>query len=983
MRGAASVVTLGDQAALARAEEALFGKRRPVKLGRYMVLERIGRGAFGTVYRAFDPKLDRAIALKVVTGQTVAGEEGRERLLREARAQAQVRHPNVAEVYDTAVLAHTDEEAQVVIAMELIEGTDLRKWLVRNRDEATILDRLVASARGLAAAHARGLVHRDFKPDNVLVGTDGRVKVVDFGLARLELPSDPPRGAVDIVTPLARSHSGKLRGTPLYMAPEVFAGRPATPQSDQFSFCVTLHEALLGHRPFYGKNVHELSANVTAGRLAKELPASLPDAAARVLRRGLSVEPNDRFADMDALIAELEARPRRRRWPYLVAGLGVAGLLGAFVSQRDDPLSRCLDSAQLQSIWNAEREAEVAGAMRATKAVYADETLQRVLPLLDGYAERWRAVHGDACRQLVAPDSVGLADRQLSCLDRRARNFDKLVGVLADADRGTVERAVEAAMRLPPLDACLDAASLDADPDPPEAPAVARRVELLRDDLAKVSALTESGRYEESTRLARRVVMAAGEEGYPPVEAEAHLAHARALLGLGEAADAARMLETAYFTGVRGGVDAVARDAAIALVALVGETLDDPPGGLGWARHAQAYVELGGGTDSEARFYGARALALRSAGRWDDAVDDHERALGIFEALYGAKDVSYASALADAATTYSTQGQYERALEAAEQALELERELRGPRHPALVGFNLEAGLNLYRMGEPAKAVAYYEAAREIGESALEEDHPALGPVYEALAHTYKTLGRSDEVTDLMRRALRIAQRRGAPVIEVAAARRGLAQMLWIVDNDTEAAIAQLVLARDELERSGRTETTAYSNVMREMTRCELTAVRADRAHLAGQAAVRAAREAGTPALTAAWTMEVAGAAALEAGAVDEAEALFAEVRDIRQAATARKDRRISVWRWGLARVALVRGQVKAARLDLADLLEDKELYLPSWALSAAQVTLAEALMAEGKKADAETLARMALETAKRSRVSEAIWLPRATALLGS
>jgi hypothetical protein len=208
-------------------------------------------------------------------------------------------------------------------------------------------------------------------------------------------------------------------------------------------------------------------------------------------------------------------------------------------------------------------------------------------------------------------------------------------------------------------------------------------------------------------------------------------------------------------------------------------------------------------------------------------------------------------------------------------------------------------------------------------------------------------------------------------------------MLWIVDRDNEAAIAQLVLARDELERSGRTETLAYASTMREMARCELTAMRADRAYLAGAAAVRAGRAAGAPPLTAAWTMEVAGAAALEAGELDEAEALFIEVRDIRESAAAYKDRRIAVWRWGLARVALERGQVAVARAELADLLANRAFYLPSWARPAAQVTLAEALLAEGKSAEAVELARAAVETAKGSRISEAIWLPRALTLLGS
>ncbi len=220
------------------------GTPEPVKIGRFTVLRRLGAGGMGVVYAAYDEMVDRKVAIKLLQRMRV-GEEAGDRLLREAQALGRLSHPNVIQVYEVGV-----HEERVFVAMEFVEGCTLEAW-EPEASLAAVLDVYVQAGRGLAAAHEAGLVHRDFKPDNVLVGNDGRARVLDFGLARSagEAPPDPASSAelermgVDttgdrLVTPLTRT--GAVMGTPAYMSPEQHLGQPTDPRTDQFSFCVAL-----------------------------------------------------------------------------------------------------------------------------------------------------------------------------------------------------------------------------------------------------------------------------------------------------------------------------------------------------------------------------------------------------------------------------------------------------------------------------------------------------------------------------------------------------------------------------------------------------------------------------------------------------------------------------------------------------------------------------------------------------------------------
>jgi tRNA A-37 threonylcarbamoyl transferase component Bud32 len=322
--------------------------------------ERIGTGGLGEVHAAHDPQLDRRVAIKIVRARgmsAAATEQLRIRMEREARALAKLSHPNVVAVHDSGVV-----DGGVFVAMELVEGSTLAEWIAHGeRRPAEILAVLVQAGRGLAAAHRAGIVHRDFKPTNVLVsespsGVDGeaRARVADFGLARAAEPDDPSTAAAGDVLHLELTATGAWLGTPAYMAPEQFLAAAVDARTDQFGFCVTALEALTGTRPFAGDDVIALRSNVVAGRRrALARPSGVDVRAWRALERGCAVDPADRFPAMSELLAELEPRAASRRLPLVVASLGGAAIVALLArsSAGDAPPSGAIRVEELRAQW--------------------------------------------------------------------------------------------------------------------------------------------------------------------------------------------------------------------------------------------------------------------------------------------------------------------------------------------------------------------------------------------------------------------------------------------------------------------------------------------------------------------------------------------------------------------------------------------------------------------------------------------------------
>ncbi len=330
------------------------------RIGRYLVLGRLGAGGMGVVLSAYDPQLDRKVALKLVrTGSALGADEARARMIREAKAIAQLSHPHVVAVYDVG----TAHRGDVYIAMEFVEGDTLTHWLRSfHRPWREVLDVLLQAGRGLAAAHAAGLLHRDFKPDNVLVGADGRVRVGDFGLARsLAGPDDggvmPPTIAALHATLTA---TGAVLGTPRYMAPETLRGHVIDARSDQYGFCLTLYEALYGRHPIPGGSA---IAVVEQGETPQPPPGDtlVPASIGRAIMRGLDDQPGKRHPSLQALLAELTPPPvGRSRRPLMVAGvaaLAVGGAAAAAMVLREPPPGVVRENLELrQQLAKLERE---------------------------------------------------------------------------------------------------------------------------------------------------------------------------------------------------------------------------------------------------------------------------------------------------------------------------------------------------------------------------------------------------------------------------------------------------------------------------------------------------------------------------------------------------------------------------------------------------------------------------------------------------
>lgn len=395
--------------------------QEPARIGRYVVIKRIGAGGMGVVYAAYDDKLDRKVAVKLLRpGYGPVTETARQRLLREAQAIARLSHRSVIQVYEVGT--HEDE---VFIAMEYVEGSTLKQWQP-SRDWREILARYLDAGRGLCAAHAAGIVHRDFKADNVLVrATDLMVRVVDFGLARTDGQSEP---GPDPQTPLpdaepSLTHTGVIMGTPAYMAPEQHLAQPTEPRTDQYAFCSSLFEALYGYRAFAGERIDDLRANVLGGKVE---PAprytAVPPSIHKALVRGLSVDPAARFPTLEVLLAELALPMSAKPWRRAAWGVGLASLVvgGSMLwsNTSSDPLSP--ESIRIRAEFDASREADAQEELQRLR----DRSIpQRWNDLVLDYATASESPTASlaALKHLVMSDTQWLAAARTSAADAMRR----------------------------------------------------------------------------------------------------------------------------------------------------------------------------------------------------------------------------------------------------------------------------------------------------------------------------------------------------------------------------------------------------------------------------------------------------------------------------------------------------------------------------------------------------------------------------------
>jgi len=485
----------------------------------------------GVVYAAYDPKLDRKIALKLVLGISPQ-QSSLQRLLREAQALARLSHPNVVSVHDVGSVGN-----QLFIAMEFVEGVTLSEWILEERTFEERLDVLRAAGRGLAAAHAAGLLHRDFKPDNVIVGIDGRVRVMDFGMARADT-LDLPEESVAVATTTAGTHTlsssnalstkltqpGAIMGTPAYMAPEQFVGAGSDARSDQFAFFVVVFEVLFGTHPYDTSTLAALTSRAVMG-VPVRVPAAgnVPFSIRRAIERGLATNRDERFADMNQAIETLSLTPDRGRLKGLVAATILASLTAwASVSiGHQDPCAAAGEA--IQRSWNDEARASIQRAFKATGAPFAIATADRTIEALDRVSREHADLRREVCEatHVEGTQSEGLLDRRMECLEHHRLRLEGLVSVLGSANIEAASNAFEAISLLPRASDCLLISSAEQLAPPPSEEKT-DEVTRLTEVLARAQAQFVAGDEPQATALLAAEVEAVEAVDYLPLRAEFH-----------------------------------------------------------------------------------------------------------------------------------------------------------------------------------------------------------------------------------------------------------------------------------------------------------------------------------------------------------------------------------------------------------------------------------------------------------------------------
>ena len=717
----------------------------PVRIGRFTVLERLGQGGMGMVFAAYDVELDRKLAIKLLLPDQ--GTRGlRARLQREAQAMAKLSHPNVVHVYEVG-----EHEGQVFIAMEFVRGQTLADWLEKEqRGLEEIVVAFCQAGRGLAAAHQAGLIHRDFKPENVMVGDDGRIRVLDFGLAAEQLRDSRAEAKVEAEAAtevhakrVSLTRTGAIMGTPAFMSPEQHLGFEVGPASDQFSFCVALYNALLGQAPFEGDSLAALMISVTGGEL--QPPPSghgVPKPILAALTRGLSTKPDERFADMDTLLEQLEMREQGRpRWPALVLVLLVAFVVAAIVQlrQREQPGTACERAGdKLATIWTDSREAAIGAGFANTGLAYANDTWARVQPDLRAYADGWIAARREACEatHVDRAQSGELLDRRMRCLDERMAEFAAALELLEDPDTDIVRNATSMIPALNGLERCSAASVLAReDPDAGLAPDVAAQRSALLATLAKADALYDAGKYDGGIGLAEPALAQAQAAGLDVVEARALF-----LLGLlrergGFYVEAQAELERAYFLALRHGEDELATEVSCQLVFVIGARQARHAEGLAWEYHSRALLarlpESEHVRNIRASLDNNVGVVLKASGDFAGARESYTRSLTLARAR--GDGYSMAKIFQNLALVSRSLGENEGARREIAEALGFAEQALGSGHPELILVFNTAGLIANDSGDVEGARGYYERAVAIGGEALGREHPVL-------AHPLNNLG---------------------------------------------------------------------------------------------------------------------------------------------------------------------------------------------------------------------------------------------------
>ncbi len=693
----------------------------PPRLGKYILERLLGSGAFGAVILGRNPDTEGEVAIKILhTDDRLRGEREALRLHREAQALAQLAHPNIIPDYDAGVA----DGARYVV-MRRVSGTTLRQ-AQQGKDWRAVVDLYVAAARGLAAVHAAGLVHRDFKADNVLVGADGQVMLADFGLVCLaddpgERHADaaPPRDTNALAARLTRT--GEVFGTPAYMAPEVIENAPVGPLSDLFSLAASLFEGLYGVLPFEGDTLFSLYLSATQNKLrAPPDGTAVPSWLDAIVRGALRPDPRQRPSSVDAWIialdfrarerAEVDERARKLRRKRFTVGLGLAaavGLgLGAATMKPVDPCAA--PETKIASAWPG-RRAGIEDAVVALDDAASAKVWAKIGGLLDDWSADWTTTFGDTCRATFhdGAQSEELFDARVACLDQRRRELVALVGHLEPVSAVTLVDTLDAAARLDRPAACATATRT-----PSPTPDQRRALLPIQDALAEARVLELVGDYAGADRTSDSAIGDARAVDFTPVLAEALIASGRAKW-LVHAGDAARTaLTEALDLAEANALDDLAADASNLLTKVAAVELRDGVRGDEWARQSQRKLaRIAADPWRRAELLNNRGLlAFHVAGDPDGAVDLHLQALALRQSLPGEARLLVAASHQNLGNALAARGELDAAMFHYGESRRLDREVLGDSHPRIFDDVYNRAVTFYETGDYLRAAALAEEA---------------------------------------------------------------------------------------------------------------------------------------------------------------------------------------------------------------------------------------------------------------------------------
>jgi serine/threonine protein kinase/tetratricopeptide (TPR) repeat protein len=734
------------------------------RVDRYQILGPVGRGGMGEVYAAYHPDLDRRIALKVVNESGGDSAVRRARLLREARAIARLSHPNVVSVYDAGTFGD-----RVYIAMEFVEGETVDAWLrSRPRGWREILDVFAAAGRGLAAAHAAGIIHRDFKPQNLMIGRDGSVRVMDFGLARL---AEEPTEAADAdaertddtksAVPTTVTKTGALLGTPAYMSPEQFRGEQLDARTDQFSFCVALHEALYGGRPALAHLTPNVSEpdGAPAGR---DAPAWLR----HIVARGHSADRAKRFDSLNDLLSALAAgRTRlRRRLSFVSVGFAVALLsIGGWRLATSRRVACAVPRDRLTAAWIADDELDprrqaIHRAFARTGRAGAETSWQRVSGILDRYVEQWSAMYVQACEatQVRGEQSGEALDLRMACLADNLDQVRAFTDLFVSGDESATANAVVAVQSLAPVQRCADVPALKSAVPLPRDERTLAAVNDLRGELRRAQALRDV--------VNRRKALETAEALRPRVEATRYgplLAQTLELIGCVQTdrTKAERALRDAVVTAESAHDDVTAATAAADLVGIVGPGFGRVEEAEFWARMSGAILDRVGTPQPRIRSWTLNNLSMAVALKGDIERSRPllEEAVALKKQALGSEHPDVAISLNNLSEVFTELGRGREALAAADEALKILAEHGDPDTSEEVMSHRIRGDALFGLHRLEEAEAEFNICVSGLRERNEATDPEMGHSLQGLGDIWLARGDAAKAVPLLERAMQIRE----------------------------------------------------------------------------------------------------------------------------------------------------------------------------------------------------------------------------------